>query len=117
MGRNTLELLPNLLPNRKHIVLTHQEIELNPDIIVFHTMENLLNYVESLNTEVMVIGGAQIYQQMIKYANKMLLARIEQSAPADACFPTFNQDEWCEEILSETTYQNIPYKHLVYTRK
>ena len=117
MGMNTLKSLPKLLPYRKHIVLTHQEIDLDPQIVVVHNMEDLLTYIEKLNQEVMVIGGSQVYRQMIPYANRMLLTRIEESdQDADAFFPNFDQEEWQEELLSENQYENIKYKHLVYKR-
>ena len=57
MGLNTLNSLPRLLPNRRHIVLTHREISLDSSIIVFHSIEELLRYLETLDEEVMVIGG------------------------------------------------------------
>ncbi len=117
MGMNTLKSLPKLLPYRKHIVLTHQEVDLCHQIIVIHNIEELLTYIEKLNQEVMVIGGSQVYRQLIPYANKMLLTRIEQSdQDADVFFPMFDKDEWQEELLSENQYKNIKYKHLVYKR-
>lgn len=116
MGINTLKSLPKRLPNRKHIVLTHQNIA-DPEIVVFHTIDDLLEYLNFLNSEIMVIGGAQIYKQMIGYANKMLLTKIEQNAEADTFFPTFKREEWKEQVLDENTYNNIPYKHLIYTKK
>lgn len=117
MGMNTLDSLPKLLPNRKHIVLTRKNIKLNPDIIVFHNKEDLLNYIKSLAEEVMVIGGAQIYSLLIKYADKMILTEIEATGEADAYFPKFNKEEWNSKIISECEYQGTHYKHLVYIRK
>ena len=95
MGMNTLESLPKLLPKRTHIVLTRQNKKLDPSIMVVHSIDELLDYVENCKTEVMVIGGASIYQQLIGYSNKMLLAEIDATASADAYFPKFNKDD-CE---------------------
>lgn len=117
MGINTLNSLPKLLPNRKHIVLTHREVELSPEIMVVHNMEDLLKYIQTLNEEVMVIGGAQVYSQMIKYADKMLLTEIEESAPANVFFPNIDMDIWKSELLSEHQYNDIKYRRLVYRRK
>ena len=39
MGMNTLKSLPKLLPNRKHIVLTSRNIELDSNVIVVHSID------------------------------------------------------------------------------
>lgn len=117
MGMNTLNSLPRLLPNRRHIVLTHREVSLDPSIIVFHNLEELLQYIESLGEEVMVIGGAQIYSQMIEYASKMLLTEIDKTVKADVYFPEFSLCDWDRELISSHKYNDIEYTHAVYTRK
>lgn len=117
MGSKTLESLPKLLPNRKHLVLTHRNLVLPEEVVVFHNLSDLLDYVDTTNQETMVIGGAQVYKELLPYANKMLLTKIDQTASADAYFPEFDVDEWNEKVLSEHQYENLSYKHLVYTRK
>ena len=117
MRMNTFKSLPKLLPNRKYVVLTRKNVELNSDIMVFHDKETLLQYVRSLDEEVMVIGGAQIYSLLIDYADKLLLTEIEDSKDADVYFPEFDEQKWEKQVLSEHNYENIHYKHLIYTRK
>lgn len=117
MGINTLNSLPKLLPGRKHIVLTHRDIELDKDIIVVHSVLELLNYINNIDSEVMVIGGASIYSQMIDYADKMLLTEIDSESEADVYFPLFSLDDWNREVVSNHEYNGIDYSHVVYTRK
>ena len=117
MGMNTLKSLPGLLPNRKHIVLTHQEVDFDSNIIVFHNKKDLLDYITDLDEEVMIIGGAQIYSLLIEYADKMLLTEIDDTIEADTYFPKFNKDDWNNKILGESEYQGINYKHVEYIRK
>lgn len=117
MGMNTLQSLPKLLPKRTHIVLTRQNKDLDPSIIVVHSIDELLDYVEKYKDEVMVIGGASIYQQLIDYSDKMLLTEIDASASADTFFPKFDKNDWNSEVIGEHEENNIKYKHLVYTRK
>ena len=117
MGMNTLKSLPGLLPNRKHIVLTHQEVDFDSNIIVFHNKKDLLDYIASLDEEVMIIGGAQIYSLLIEYVDKMLLTEIDDTSEADTYFPKFNKDDWNNKILGESEYQGINYKHVEYIRK
>jgi len=117
MGMNTLKSLPKLLPNRKHVVLTRKNVELDPSIVVVHSIDELLSYIESIDEEVMIIGGAQIYSQMIGYASKMLLTEIDDSRDADVYFPNYSLDDWDRDVISEHKYEDIDYSHVVYTRK
>ena len=116
MGMKTLNSLPKLLPGRKHIVLTTKNIELDPQILVVHSIDELLEKVKDYD-EVMVIGGASIYKQLLDYSDKMLLTEIDAEAPCDVYFPSFNPKEWDKKELSSHEENNIKYKHLVYTRK
>ena len=116
MGHKTLDSLPKLLPGRKHIVLTTKSLEVDPAILVVHSIDELLEKVKEY-PEVMIIGGASIYKQMLDYSDKLVLTEIDATAPCDVYFPSFNKEEWDREVLCEHEENNIPYKHLVYTRK
>lgn len=117
MGMNTLNSLPGLLPNRKHIVLTRKDVKLDDSIMVFHSIEELLSFVDMIDEEVMVIGGAMVYSQMIEYADKMILTEINDSKMADVYFPDFYEEEWNREILSTHNYNDLNYSHVMYKRK
>lgn len=118
MGKKTLDSLPGLLPKRTHIVLTHQDIEPSERLLVFHDINELKEYLQQLREEVMIIGGAQIYQQFIEDADKLVLTEIDGERPdADAYFPLFDKNAWEQEVLCEHQHEDIKYKHLVYTRK
>ena len=117
MGYNTFKSLPGLLPGRKHIVLTTKDINLGEEVEIVHSIDELLDKIIEY-PEVMIIGGASIYSQMIEYSNKMYLTEIEaESKDADVFFPKFNQDDWDKEIISEIEESQTKYKHLVYKRK
>lgn len=118
MGMNTFKSLPRLLPGRKHIVLTHQDIDLGEEVSIFHDRDDLLDYIKKINDEVFVIGGAQIYNQFIGEANKLVLTEVLASEPnADVYFPTFDKNEWNVEEVAEKEDNGIKYKHLIYERK
>ncbi len=119
MGFNTLKSLPRRLKDRDYIVLTSKNIELYDNDIVVHSMDELLETISKIDKEVMVIGGASLYTQMIEYADKMLLTEIDaEDKEADCFFPSFIQDEWDKTIISSNVSEdNIKYKHLVYKRK
>lgn len=119
MGLNTLKSLPRKLKDRRYIVLTNQDVCLDSDVVIVRSIEELTNYIKTLEEEVMIIGGASVYSQMLDYSDKMILTEIDAScSDADAFFPEFDKNEWeSEELSSHTTEDNISYKHLVYKRK
>ena len=117
MGLNTYLSLPRKLLNRKYIILSHKECDVDDDMVVCYSFEELLEYIKGIDNEIMIIGGASMYAQMIDYADKMLLTEIDESAPASVYFPEFNKEEWNRDILSEHVYNGLSYKHVKYVRK
>lgn len=120
MGYNTFMSLRGgkPLPGRHHIILTSKEIEKNEQITIVRTIDELLKYIENYKDEVMIIGGASVYNQMIKYADKLLLTEINESdSEADCYFPTFNKNEWEKELIKEYKDNEISYSHVLYKRK
>ncbi len=117
MGYNTFLSLPGLLPGRKHIVLSFEKLDLGKDVKVVTSMDELLDTIIDY-PEVMIIGGASIYKQMLEHSGKLILTEVEAEAKdADVYFPKFDKNDWNRELLSEQEENNIKYKHLVYTRK
>lgn len=117
MGSNTFYSLPKLLPGRNHIVLTSKNID-NDQVLVLHNREELLEYLRNIKQEVMIIGGASIYTQMLEYADKLYLTEIDAiSSEADVYFPTINYADWDSEILGTNSDNGISYKHVLYKRK
>ncbi len=118
MGRKTLESLPKMLPGRQHIVLTHRNLEVDPSIIIIHSKQELLEFIEQYQKEVMIIGGASIYQALIEDANKLILTEIDDECKeSDVFFPAFNKEEWNIEEIGSEIENNISYSHKVYTKK
>lgn len=117
MGLNTFNSLPKLLPNRKHIVLTFNDVDLGSEVVVLHSIEELLQYIEKVDEEVMIIGGAMVYSQMINYADKLILTEIDRESEADVYFPEFSIDDWERKVISNHKYEDIDYSHVIYVRR
>lgn len=117
MGRKTFESLPGMLPKRHHIVISRSNPDLPEAVEVFSSIEAFLEKYKDVDEEIFVIGGAQIYSQMLKYANRLLLTEIEQSYDADAFFPAFDSSQYDKKILSDITENGVHYNHIEYTRK
>ena len=117
MGRKTLESLPKLLPGRKHLVISRRIREEDSEIKYFSSIQNFIQYALAQDEEIMVIGGASIYKELLPYSDKMLLTEVDDEHIADAFFPEFDKEEWDSTLLSEQEEQGIKFKHLEYKRK
>ena len=97
MGRKTFESLPNILPGRKHIVLTKNKSVIGQDemVEVFNSVEALL---DSLNpqAEYFVIGGGEIYKALIPYCEKLYLTKVKGTFEGDTYFPEIDNGKWKE---------------------
>ncbi len=91
MGRRTLDSLPKKpLPNRRNIVLTHDEGFAFPGVEVAHSIAELLQMLAK-DGEVFVMGGATIYQQLLPYADKLYVTWVHSSFEADVFFPAIDE--------------------------
>jgi dihydrofolate reductase len=92
MGRKTFESIGKPLPNRKNIVVTR-----DPDwnfsseeVIKVASMYDAVVRAKALDpNEIFIIGGAQIYEEGIKFASKLYLTVIDAEAEADVHFPEY----------------------------
>lgn len=118
MGMNTYQSLPGLLAGRKHVVLTRKELLLPDEVLVLHSIDEILQFVREYQEEIMIIGGASLYKQFLEYAKTLILTEIDKKdEEADAFFPKFNKDDWNRKLLSEHEENNITYQHVLYKRK
>ena len=121
MGRKTFESLGRVLPNRKHIVITHDlNYKVDDDNVeIVHNIEEIKKYADSAE-ENFVIGGAIVYRQLMEYANKMYVTVIDEEFVGDAYFQKIDENEWkiCEETICKKDEKNsYDYRFLTYVRK
>lgn len=117
MGRKTFESLPKVLPGRKNIVISTNEIK-NEEIEVYKSIKDFLLKYQEYGDDIFVIGGASIYKQFINLATNMYLTEIDsEEKSADAYFPMFDKNEWEKEVLLNSQENSINFKHILYKRK
>lgn len=117
MGRKTYESLPKVLPGRKNIVISTNEIKNNEIELYKSIKEFLINY-KNYEGNVFIIGGASIYEQFIDFASKLYLTEIAaQDASATVYFPKFNKQNFDQEIILENEENGVKFKHVLYKRK
>ena len=98
MGRKTFESLPNLLPNRRNIVVTRNK-EYSPEgIEVFSSVEDAIDVCKD-DLQPFIIGGGEIYSQTINLVDKIELTRVYKDYQGDAFFPDIPLDKF--ELASE----------------
>ncbi|MFX3635209.1 MAG: dihydrofolate reductase [Candidatus Pristimantibacillus sp.] len=100
MGRKTFESLPKPLKDRKNVILTRQNDFYHEECEVVHSIEEALERYAA--DEVMVIGGADVYEQFLPYAEMLLVTQVEvKISEADAFFPEIREEQW-KRISTET---------------
>ncbi|SHK49303.1 dihydrofolate reductase [Clostridium cavendishii DSM 21758] len=98
MGRKTFESLPSILPNRHHIVIT-KDTNFKVDderVTVIHDINDIIKEYENSNEETFIIGGGQIYKQLLPYAKKIYLTKLNKSYEGDTYFPEIDMNLWRE---------------------
>jgi dihydrofolate reductase len=99
MGRKTFESMGcKPLPNRLNIILTHALRFTALDCKVVHSVEDALKAAGDCE-EIMVIGGAEIYEAFLPLASRIYLTVIHQTYAGDTVFPTVDWFAW--QIISE----------------
>lgn len=117
MGRKTYESLPKVLPKRKNIVISTNNI-LNDEIEMYKSIKDFLLKYKDIDEEIFIIGGASIYREFIDMSSKIYLTEIDDyDNSADVYFPKFNKNEFDKEILASKKEDLISYKHVLYKRK
>lgn len=96
MGRKTWEALPNgPLPGRTNVVISRSGLEVPQGVHVFPNIEQAIEWIyRQEESEVFIIGGAQIYQATLSMIDRMHLTEVDAEPKGDAHFPDFHASEW-----------------------
>lgn len=110
MGRLTFESLPKgALPNRRNVVLS-RSLQSFPGAETFSTLEQALASCAA-DEDVYIIGGAQVYSQAIRFADRLCLTEVLDSPEqADAFFPPFDRSVW-QEVYAEAHEADEKHAH------
>ncbi len=106
MGRKTYQSIGKPLPNRRNIVISANAdfkangCEVMSDIdVALHSLKN--------QVEVMVMGGASLYEQMLPMADRLYITKIDGVFTGDTYFPAFVSSDF-EEVYRKS---HLPDKH------
>ena len=106
MGRKTWQSIGKPLPGRQNIVVTRNHDFIAAGADVAGSLEAAMDL--SLASEIMVIGGGQLYTLALPHAHRMVLTLIEIDVEADTWFPCWVEEEWHQtsEIGFESNRDN-----------
>jgi dihydrofolate reductase len=118
MGRKTWESLPpkfRPLPGRTNIVVTRQTNWHAEGAVVAHSIEDAVQHCPP-DSQVWVIGGAEVYAQAMPLAARAMVTEIDADFQGDAFAPTFDSS-WKEtERTSHTAANGLRYSLVTLTR-
>lgn len=122
MGRKTLESLPGGkgLPNRKNYVLTTRPDYQAENAEVVHTEEELKKALSGEEPEnVFVIGGAQVYEELLPQCDTCYITKIDAEYPADRYFRNLDEDPAFELAYESERMEEkgTEYRFLRYERR
>lgn len=117
MGRKTFESIGRPLPKRRNIVISRNELWQHEGVEMTNSIEAALKLIGE--KESFVIGGAQIYQQAMELAHRLIVTEIQGDFSCDAFFPTIDENIWQEttrnSFISEKN--QLHYAIVTYARK
>jgi dihydrofolate reductase len=118
MGRKTYDSVGKPLPKRRNIIVTRQTITIEGCEVV-NSIEAALALCKS-ESEVFVVGGAEIYKQAMKLTDRIYLTIVHQNFDGDSFFPEIDDTEWKEvsrEDFEPDAKNLIPFSFITLERK
>lgn len=112
MGRKTFESIGKPLPGRLNIVVTHDQGYKPDGATSVHSTEEAIQFAKENNSdEIFVIGGGQIYEQAMPFAQRIYLTEVEGDFGADTFFPDYSEFKK-QTVLGEGKSGDYKYKIL-----
>lgn len=110
MGRKTFESLGRPLPGRANIVISARGFKFN-GCRVYETIDCALKELAE-EEEVMLIGGASLYEQMLEQVSQLYITKVKGVFEADTFFPKVNWEDWDlveEEVFVKTADRPLEF--------
>jgi dihydrofolate reductase len=111
MGRKTWESIGRPLPGRTNIVITRDTDYAAAGCVVVNSIEAAMEAAGSQD-EIMIIGGAELYRQVLPRTDTIYLTRIHEDFDGDTVFPELSASEWREvERSDQQPDENNPHDY------
>jgi dihydrofolate reductase len=96
MGRATFDSIGRPLPGRLNLVLSHKRDLHIEGCTVVHSLDDAIAAGADAS-ELMVVGGAQVYAQILPRADRIYLTRVHADVAGDTYFPAIDTTQWRAE--------------------
>lgn len=97
MGRKTYESSQGKMPGRKFIVLSRSAGFQAPDAKIVSSLEAGIKFAQAAGeTELFIIGGAQVFAQALPIADHLYYTEVHADANADTFFSILDRSQWKE---------------------
>lgn len=123
MGRKNYDSIPlkyRPLEGRTNIIVTRQKDFKAEGCIVVNSVEEALSEVKKKSeTEVFIIGGADIFKQTIDSADKIYYTKIYHSFDGDVFFPKIDVSKWkltLQTDMKADEKNKYPFSFCVYEK-
>ena len=120
MGRVTFDGMGRrLLPKRETLILTRNSDEKMDGVSIFNDIESVLDWYQSQDKNLYVIGGKQIFQAFEPYIDEVIVTQVHASVEGDTYFPEDFDLSLFETVSSKFYDKNEknPYDFTIQYRK
>jgi dihydrofolate reductase len=94
MGRKTYDSIGRPLPGRENIIVTRDTSYEAEGCKVIHSIEEIVKMNEQTDQELFVIGGAEIFKEILPHSDRLYITEINEVFDGDTYFPAFDKAEW-----------------------
>lgn len=115
MGRLTYESLNGPLPGRQNIVISRNPEYTSEGTDNVTSLEQALSIVRNCE-QVFILGGSQIFEQTIVFADNIILSVLDREVEGDVFFPEFSDDDFQEIGRERHEEGKEPFTVLYYKR-
>ena len=120
MGRVTFDGMGRrLLPKRETLILTRNSDEKMDGVSIFNDIESVLDWYQSQDKNLYILGGKQIFQAFEPYIDEVIVTQVHASVEGDTYFPE-DFDLSLFETVSSKFYdkdEKNPYDFTIQYRK
>lgn len=112
MGRKTFESLPNILPNRKHLVISRNKEHKTNNVLFFPSIANAVYYFHHFEKEkkLFIIGGEEIFKQTFNIIDGIYMTEIYgQDICYDKIYP-WNQKKFKKKTIIQSKFSDLDKK-------
>ncbi|MFJ7678236.1 dihydrofolate reductase [Peribacillus sp. NPDC097206] len=94
MGRKTFESIGRILPGRENVIVTRNHEFKAEGCTILHDVDQIKTYADNSEQEVFVIGGAEIFKEILPVTDRLYVTEIHEVFEGDTFFPIINETEW-----------------------